>query len=62
MRTITETVKKVPQWKHSKDGFSQLKLVAQVLDGEDIFCSMETGGGKSMLCLLSTPRTVELRQ
>ncbi|KAJ7807395.1 hypothetical protein B0H14DRAFT_2609712 [Mycena olivaceomarginata] len=47
--TITEIVKKKgPQWKHSKDGFSQLKLVARVLDGEDIFCSMETGGGKSI--------------
>ncbi|KAJ7884353.1 hypothetical protein B0H14DRAFT_2564409 [Mycena olivaceomarginata] len=47
VRTITEIVKKkVPQWKHRKDGFSQLKLVARVLEGEDIFCSMETGGVK----------------
>ncbi|KAJ6505311.1 hypothetical protein C8R45DRAFT_972324 [Mycena sanguinolenta] len=40
--------KKVPRW---KDGLypSQLQLVVRILDGEDIFCAMATGGGKSAL-------------
>ncbi|KAF8144095.1 P-loop containing nucleoside triphosphate hydrolase protein [Mycena galopus ATCC 62051] len=49
VQTVTEIVKKrIPQW---KDGLypAQLKLIVRILDGEDIFCSMATGGGKSAL-------------
>ncbi|KAJ7886474.1 hypothetical protein B0H14DRAFT_3431304 [Mycena olivaceomarginata] len=49
VQRVTEIVKKrIPQW---KDGLypAQLKLIVRILDGEDIFCSMATGGGKSSL-------------
>ncbi|KAF8207369.1 hypothetical protein K438DRAFT_1962298 [Mycena galopus ATCC 62051] len=49
VQTVTEIVKKrIPQW---KDGLypAQLKLIVRILDGEDIFCCMATGGGKSAL-------------
>ncbi|KAF8176409.1 P-loop containing nucleoside triphosphate hydrolase protein [Mycena galopus ATCC 62051] len=48
-QTITTIVKKlVPQW---KDGLypAQLNLIVRILDGEDLFCIMATGGGKSAL-------------
>ncbi|KAF7343562.1 P-loop containing nucleoside triphosphate hydrolase protein [Mycena sanguinolenta] len=49
VRTVTEIVKKlVPQWKNGLYP-AQLNLVVRILDGEDIFCSMATGGGKSAL-------------
>ncbi|KAF8193978.1 P-loop containing nucleoside triphosphate hydrolase protein [Mycena galopus ATCC 62051] len=47
--TVKKIVKKlVPQW---KDGLypTQLNLVVRILDGEDIFCALATGGGKSAL-------------
>ncbi|KAJ6478885.1 P-loop containing nucleoside triphosphate hydrolase protein [Mycena sanguinolenta] len=49
VRTVTEIIKKlVPQWKNGLYP-TQLNLVVRILDGEDIFCSMATGGGKSAL-------------
>ncbi|KAF8145002.1 P-loop containing nucleoside triphosphate hydrolase protein [Mycena galopus ATCC 62051] len=49
VQTVTTIVKtRIPQW---QDGLypAQLKLIVRILDGEDIFCSMATGGGKSAL-------------
>ncbi|KAF8144805.1 P-loop containing nucleoside triphosphate hydrolase protein [Mycena galopus ATCC 62051] len=48
-QTITTIFKKlIPQW---KDGLypAQLNLIVRILDGEDLFCIMATGGGKSAL-------------
>ncbi|KAF8139394.1 hypothetical protein K438DRAFT_1996004 [Mycena galopus ATCC 62051] len=49
VQTVTAIVKKrIPQW---KDGLytRQRKLIVRILDGEDIFCSMATGGDNSAL-------------
>ncbi|KAJ6534237.1 P-loop containing nucleoside triphosphate hydrolase protein [Mycena capillaripes] len=49
LRTVTKIVKKeIPEW---KDGLypEQHKLIVRVLDGEDIFCCMATGAGKSAI-------------
>ncbi|KAJ6548935.1 hypothetical protein B0H19DRAFT_953021 [Mycena capillaripes] len=48
-RSVTKIVKKeIPEW---KDGLypEQHKLIVRVLDGEDIFCCMATGAGKSAI-------------
>ncbi|KAF8210686.1 P-loop containing nucleoside triphosphate hydrolase protein, partial [Mycena galopus ATCC 62051] len=49
VKTVTEIVKKrIPQWTNGLYP-AQLKLIVRILDGEDVFCSMATGGGKSAL-------------
>ncbi|KAF8171574.1 P-loop containing nucleoside triphosphate hydrolase protein [Mycena galopus ATCC 62051] len=49
VQAVTKIVKKrIPQWKNGLYP-AQLKLIVRILDGEDIFCSMATGGGKSAL-------------
>ncbi|KAJ7698085.1 hypothetical protein B0H17DRAFT_927709 [Mycena rosella] len=46
-RTLKEIVKKlIPQWENGLYP-AQSELITRVLDGEDVFCSMATGGGKS---------------
>ncbi|KAJ6595093.1 hypothetical protein DFH09DRAFT_1305775 [Mycena vulgaris] len=48
-RTLTQIVKKeIPEW---KDGLyaAQKDIIIRVLDGEDVFCCMATGGGKSAM-------------
>jgi hypothetical protein len=48
-RTITKIVEKlIPQWKNDLYP-AQHNLVARIPDGEDIMCSMATGGGNFTL-------------
>ncbi|KAJ7608564.1 P-loop containing nucleoside triphosphate hydrolase protein [Roridomyces roridus] len=48
-QTITSiTLKLVPQWPNGLYPY-QLDLVARILDGQDLLCVQQTGGGKSAL-------------